>query len=208
MVDVQFNRETAGGAPGEAAYRALAFVNTRRNGPSGLIDELGSTTALCRWLREHQVLSVRSCDGAALRSVLVLRDAIRELLVARIERRRPDPAALEAVNRAAAAAPTARQLEWASADGPSERRDCLGAGGTALARAVLAADAIDLLVGPDQAALRACGAPGCVRLMLKDHPRRQWCSTRCGDRVRASRYYRRHRLQEPAANAAGPGSGR
>jgi predicted RNA-binding Zn ribbon-like protein len=66
-------------------------------------------------------------------------------------------------------------------------------GGSALARALLAADAIDLVVGSDHADLRASGAPGCLRLMLKDRPRRQWCSTRCGDRVRASRYYHRHR---------------
>ena len=62
----------------------------------------------------------------------------------------------------------------------------------ACACALLAADAIDLVTGPDHAALRACGAPGCVRLLLSDHPRRQWCSKQCGDRVRASRYYHSH----------------
>jgi predicted RNA-binding Zn ribbon-like protein len=55
------------------------------------------------------------------------------------------------------------------------------------------------VVGSDHVDLRACGAPGCMRLLLKDHPRRQWCSTRCGDRVRASRYYHRHRPLERGA---------
>ncbi len=73
-----------------------------------------------------------------------------------------------------------------------EERHCLGPGGVPLARALLAADAIDLVAGPAHADLLACAAPGCVRLLLRDHPRRQWCSTRCGDRVRASRYYHRH----------------
>jgi predicted RNA-binding Zn ribbon-like protein len=61
------------------------------------------------------------------------------------------------------------------------------------ARGRIAADAIALVTGPEAADLRACEAPGCVRLLLRDHPRRHWCSTRCGDRVRARRYYARHR---------------
>jgi predicted RNA-binding Zn ribbon-like protein len=193
MVAMSSRHETTGAAPGEHGRPALALVNSRRNGPSGPIDELASTAALCRWLEDHQVVSLRECDGADLRSMIALRDAVRELLLARIEGRTPDPSSLHAVNQATAAAPTARHLDWASADGPSERRDCLGAGGIALARALLAADAIDLVVGTDHADLRACDAPGCLRLMVKDHPRRRWCSTRCGDRVRASRYYHRHR---------------
>jgi predicted RNA-binding Zn ribbon-like protein len=32
-----------------------------------------------------------------------------------------------------------------------------------------------------------------VRLLLRDHNRRRWCSTACGDRVRAARYYARHK---------------
>jgi predicted RNA-binding Zn ribbon-like protein len=84
-------------------------------------------------------------------------------------------------------------LDWDAAGGPRERRDCLGAGGAALAGALIAADAMELVAGPLHAELLACGAPGCVRLLLKDHSRRQWCSSRCGDRVRASRYYHRHK---------------
>jgi predicted RNA-binding Zn ribbon-like protein len=78
-------------------------------------------------------------------------------------------------------------------DGPREVRDQPGRRGCALARAVLALDAIDLVAGAEHVDLRVCAAPGCLRLLLRDHPRRQWCSNRCGDRVRASRYYRRHR---------------
>lgn len=192
MVVMPTEHETTIAAPGEHRHPALALVNSRRSGPSGPIDELASTAELCRWLENHHVVSVRECDSAALRSVIALRGTVRELLLARIEARTPDPCSLQAVNQAIAAAPTARQLDWASVDEPFERRDCLGASGITLARSLLAADAIDLVVGPDHADLRACGAPGCLRLMLKDHPRRQWCSTRCGDRVRASRYYHRH----------------
>jgi predicted RNA-binding Zn ribbon-like protein len=62
------------------------------------------------------------------------------------------------------------------------------------ARATLAAvatEAIDLLTGPDAQLLRACHAPGCVIYFVKDHSRREWCSTACGNRVRAARHYSR-----------------
>jgi predicted RNA-binding Zn ribbon-like protein len=131
-------------------------------------------------------------DAAALAAVRELRDAVRELLEARIAARAPDQSAVETVNAAAAAVPSARRLTWTDPRTPQATRHSRAADGVALALGLLADDAIDLVTGPDHANLLACGAPGCIRLLLRDHPRRQWCSTRCGDRVRASRYYRRH----------------
>jgi predicted RNA-binding Zn ribbon-like protein len=182
-------------APGEDTRPALALVNSRRNEPDGPIDELTSPAALRAWLTDHGFAAGGAVDLAAM---LELRTAVHELLLARIERRVPDPAAVAGVNEASAGAPSVRRLVWAEAT--PEARDEPAATGAALARALLAADAIDLVTGPDHRALRACGAPGCVRLLLKDHPRRQWCSTRCGDRVRASRYYHRQR-SAPAQDA-------
>jgi predicted RNA-binding Zn ribbon-like protein len=177
-------------APGEAGHPALALANSRRAGPGGPADELASPAALRRWLVARG-LPAQGADRAALAAVRHLRDAVRELLEARIEGRAPAAATVAAVNAAAAAAPTAPRLVWS--DEPHEERDAAGADGPALAGALLASDAIALVSGPAHADLRACEAPGCVRLLLKDHPRRHWCSTRCGDRVRASRYYHRHR---------------
>jgi predicted RNA-binding Zn ribbon-like protein len=37
--------------------------------------------------------------------------------------------------------------------------------------------------------LRACHAPGCVLYFVRTHPRREWCSVACGNRVRAARHY-------------------
>jgi predicted RNA-binding Zn ribbon-like protein len=86
-----------------------------------------------------------------------------------------------------------RRLTWTSAGVPTEEPDWLGVAGVPLARALIAADAIDLVTSPAHVDLMACPAPGCVRLLLRGHPRRPWCSTGCGDRVRARRYYHRHR---------------
>ena len=38
----------------------------------------------------------------------------------------------------------------------------------------------------DVPAVRACYAPGCVLYFMKTHPRREWCSVACGNRVRAA----------------------
>jgi predicted RNA-binding Zn ribbon-like protein len=59
----------------------------------------------------------------------------------------------------------------------------------------IAADAIDLITGPSRHQLRACGAPGCVLVFLKQHPRREWCSAACGNRARQARHYRRTHSQ-------------
>jgi predicted RNA-binding Zn ribbon-like protein len=180
-------------APGEVARPALALVNSRRNDADGPVDDLATAAGLGRWLAERGLVPRARVDAAALAAVRELRDAVRELLEARIAARAPGPAAVETVNAAVAAAPTARRLTWTHPGGPREEQYGLGAGGVPLACALLAADAIDVITGPDHADLLACPAPGCVRLLLRDHPRRRWCSTRCGDRVRASRYYHRHR---------------
>ncbi len=55
----------------------------------------------------------------------------------------------------------------------------------------LAADAADLLTGPDAERLAACASPPCNRYLLRTHGRRHWCSVRCGDRARAARAYAR-----------------
>lgn len=57
----------------------------------------------------------------------------------------------------------------------------------------VATAAIRLFTGPDAEALHACQAPGCVRYFTKSHPRREWCSEGCGNRVRAARHYERIR---------------
>lgn len=64
---------------------------------------------------------------------------------------------------------------------------------TAAALAKVATDAVHLLAGPDAPQLRACHAPGCVLYFIKTHPRREWCSDGCGNRVRAARHYQRTR---------------
>jgi predicted RNA-binding Zn ribbon-like protein len=59
------------------------------------------------------------------------------------------------------------------------------------AMARIAEDAATLLTSSAAALITRCHAAPCDRYFLRTHGRRQWCSTRCGDRVRAARAYAR-----------------
>jgi predicted RNA-binding Zn ribbon-like protein len=182
--------------PGERDHPSLALVNSRHNGRTGPVDHLASAEALAEWLAWRSLVAAPARAGAPedadLDAALALRDAIRELLVAAIEGRAPAPPAVAVVNDAAAIAPAAHQVRWDADGGPVRTRSAVAATDVQRALAAIAEDAI-ALVCDHRGDLIACEAPGCVRLLLKDHPRRHWCSTRCGDRVRAARHYRRSR---------------
>lgn len=61
------------------------------------------------------------------------------------------------------------------------------------ALAQIAAEAVTLLSGTAAELLRACPAPGCVLYFVRSHPRREWCTAACGNRVRVARHSRRDR---------------
>ncbi len=120
-----------------------------------------------------------------------LRGPVRAALHAAVDGIPPDPAVLEALNRAAARAPHSPAVT----PGGEATVDYHGASRADVVIAALAADAIELLTGPHRHDIRACHAPGCVLLFLKDHPRRAWCSHACGNRARQARHYERTRAR-------------
>jgi predicted RNA-binding Zn ribbon-like protein len=188
--------------PGERDHPSLALVNSRHNSRTGVDDHLPTPEALGEWLAWRSLVARGDRApgphrggvpaNADLAAALALRDAARELLEAAVEDRAPAPSALAAINDAAAMAPAADQVRWDADGGPVRTRSAPEATDVQRALAAIAEDAISL-VCDHRDDLIACQAPGCVRVLLKDHPRRHWCSTRCGDRVRAARHYRRSR---------------
>jgi predicted RNA-binding Zn ribbon-like protein len=196
------NDETSPGivlpaAPGAEDYVALDFVNSAIALPGGnFVDCLGTPEATNRWLTEHGLApadaGVQEMCTAQLRS---LREHLRSLFAARVARLPALPAALSAVNDALGKAPSASLLYWDEKSGPYRSAPCPTNEILDRALAVLAADAADLLTGPDADRLTGCGSTPCNRYLLR-HGRRHWCSVRCGDRARAARAYaRRARAQ-------------
>jgi predicted RNA-binding Zn ribbon-like protein len=130
--------------------------------------------------------------------LVALREAVRAALHAAVDGSAHDVATLEAINQASARAPTSPSAAWQLDADPVAATNYHGACRADIVISALAADAIDLLTGPRRRDLRVCGAPGCVLMFLKDHPRRGWCCSACGNRARQARHYRRARRQRPS----------
>lgn len=177
-------------APGAGSWLALDFANTAIALPGGqYVDLLGSPGSVNSWLTAHNLApenaDVQEMCATQLRA---LREHVRSLFAARIAGAPALPAALEAVNDALTRVPTTALLRWDDKTGPYRASPCPTNEILEHALAAISADAADLLTGAED--LTACEAPPCNRYLIR-HGRRHWCSTRCGDRVRAARAYAR-----------------
>jgi predicted RNA-binding Zn ribbon-like protein len=165
----------------------------------GLHDGLRTTADVDEWLDAVGIDRAGAhATEAELAKARALRDAVRRL--AAYVTRDSRPAAASAVTGIAAALDqvnsTAAELPaplLALRDGRLELGAHRGPSPVAAGLAQAAEQAAGLLGGEDAARLRACYAPGCVLYFIKTHPRREWCSVACGNRVRAARHYQRVR---------------
>ncbi|MEV4330813.1 ABATE domain-containing protein [Streptomyces sp. NPDC049597] len=179
-------------APGEEQYPSLALANSAIALPGGHVrDLLGDPASANEWLTERGLapvdIGMREMCATQLRA---LREQIRGLLASRTAGLPALPAAVAAVNDAMTRVPTAPLLQWDDKNGPYRATPHPTSEIVDHALATLAADAADLLTGPDAERLTPCGSTPCNRYLLR-HGRRHWCSTRCGDRARAARAYAR-----------------
>ncbi|GAA1132227.1 CGNR zinc finger domain-containing protein [Kribbella jejuensis] len=179
-------------APGADTWLALDFANTAIALPGGqYVDLLGSPASVNGWLTAHGLApddaDVQEMCASQLRA---LREHVRSLLAARVVGAPALPAALDAVNDALTRVPTTPLLRWDDKTGPYRATACPTNEILDHALATIAASAADLLTSPEAEALTACDSAPCNRYLIR-HGRRQWCSTRCGDRVRAARAYAR-----------------
>lgn len=179
-------------APGEEQHLSLALANSSVVLPGGYsADLLGSPAATNQWLSERGLVPVetdmREMCATQLRS---LREHVRALFASHVAGAPALPAALAAINDALIRVPTAPLLQWDEKAGPYRATAHPTTQIVDHALATLAAEAADLLTGPDAERLTTCGSNPCNRFLLQ-HGRRHWCSTRCGDRARAARAYTR-----------------
>ena len=126
-------------------------------------------------------------DEVAAEQLQALRGHVLALLGAAVRQRPLPRAAVTVVNRAAAGAPAAVQLEA----GELVVRYDASPGDAFLAD--VAASAISMVGGPRRDRLRRCGSPGCGRWFVASQPRQRWCSPNCGNRARVARFQQRHR---------------
>jgi predicted RNA-binding Zn ribbon-like protein len=175
---------------------AVDLHNTRYAVRGDIVDGLETAEGLRAWLAAiagRLPAPARDADPARRPEFVALRTAVEEILRAVLERRRPAAAALEVVNAAVTGAPGS-PLAVVDAGGRLQAEMSYhDVDPTDVALAAIAADAVEVATGSASDELRACGAPGCVLMFLKDHPRRTWCSAACGNRARQARHYERVR---------------
>ncbi|WP_070384641.1 CGNR zinc finger domain-containing protein [Rhodococcus erythropolis] len=181
--------------PGTCEHPSLALVDTVHGRPdSGGHDELSSPETATAWLIDCGLVAPEVGLQEQCRSRLVrFRHDLRDLFVAQISMDVPSPKAIEALNRALTSAPGALLLRFGhevrffrSVEHPMTQA-------VDHAMAIIAEDAAALLTSADASRIAACESDSCQQLFLRTHARRQWCSNRCGDRVRAARAYARRR---------------
>lgn len=179
--------------PGEPP--AVRLMNTIWASHGEIHDSLATTAMTRSWARAAEMPSTSRMNADQLARLRHVRDGLRRVAAHVTDDDRESAVqwdlgveqAIEAVNAPFASShPVLTRV-----DGTLEMTWHHDAGGFDGVVAELAIDGADLLTrSPD---LRACHGPGCVLYYVKNHPRRGWCSSSCGNRARVARHYRRHR---------------
>lgn len=162
---------------------ALSLANTWTRERGRLRDLLAGPDELERWLEREGLPGPGELAGFR-----ALREAVTRAFAAASRGEEPPADAVGRINEASRREPVALQLDWGGGEPQVEL-----AGADPLA--AVARSAITLLAGPDRHLLRECEALDCPLLFLTGNPRRRWCSTRCGTRVRVARHLGRRSEQ-------------
>jgi predicted RNA-binding Zn ribbon-like protein len=191
---------------------AFDFLNTRELDSGALVDRFETPADAFDWLSEHHVVHEELLEPERSRAVAEpetgeralarirrVRDALRELSQAIVERRRAAPSALSEVNRALRAREII-QLE-PSEDGVNVGHRHVGDPiDDALAR--LAEPIVREISAGREERLRVCDSETCRWVFYDSSPtgRRRWCSmATCGNQAKA----RRHRARRKATGVSG-----
>jgi predicted RNA-binding Zn ribbon-like protein len=171
---------------------AIDVANTVRRRGWRYVELITSPGDLRIWL-EHErgrLVIPAQADPALVSRFLVVRDHVAGALRAAAAGTALPAADVRAINELAAAAPTVRLL--GTRPGQHLTRPVTQADPATRLCADIAAATIDLLTGPDAAAVALCDAPGCGQLYLRGRPNQQWCTPHCGTRARSQRHAERH----------------
>ncbi|WGD49081.1 CGNR zinc finger domain-containing protein [Bradyrhizobium sp. CB1650] len=190
---------------------AIRFVNTvawRLRDPQE--ERLPDADALLAWLGRNHVGSPRDLKHvrsawqanaarakAAYRDAMMLREAIYEILIARINHLPPPHGGLSVFNRMLARSTPSMALKWEGGDvtwGVRPQGD-----GPDLLKPIITSAAA-LMTGPRARRVKQCQDDrGCGWLFIDESraQNRRWCSMGdCGNRAKAHRHYQRTRPKE------------
>ncbi|WP_327434827.1 CGNR zinc finger domain-containing protein [Streptomyces sp. NBC_01236] len=175
---------------------ALDFAATLRARRSVRFEMFVSPDRLDAWYLESGIVdAVTPSRESDVEQAVTVREAIYELVAARVAGEPCGRGALAVVNSAARKPPAAPQLtatgRWTDAT-PEQ------------ALSTVARHAVELLSGPDVPLMRECGNPECTRVYIDRSRgmRRQWCGMEsCGNKLKAAAYRARKKQAQSAAAA-------
>jgi predicted RNA-binding Zn ribbon-like protein len=188
---------------------ALDLLNTTPVLAQGPVDFLGDFADLTAWMSSAGLLDESQAKAlrrrwhgtgeadAAVAQAKQLREALRQVLAAKLSGTRMPAGAMGILNDALGGKRTTAQLEWNEKAESFIRSVHHEADGTpAHAVTLLAEAAARLLTEKDLTLVRRCENPACVLHFYdtsKNH-RRRWCSMDiCGNRMKVAAHYRRKR---------------
>ncbi|WP_309111312.1 ABATE domain-containing protein [Saccharothrix sp.] len=165
---------------------AVRLLNTRWWDRGRLRDGLAEPEHLRRWVAAvRPEVPVQDGDLAAFRS---LRDALHALVGHALGEDVAAEEPLAVVNAVVANAPS--RPEYVLTPAGVARRTGRDATPVERLLADVAEELLELLLA---GRLARCQAHGCGHLYTQKPRHRQWCSAKCGNRVRVARHYQRHR---------------
>lgn len=181
-------------SPGAREHVSIDLVNSVIVVGGNAQDALGTPEATSAWLVERDLVGDGSMLQSYCRTRLVgLRDHVHAAFSASVDGTTIDSKTLDGLNSALVAAPYSPQLRFDPKSGFFREVVHPITQLVEHAMSAIAEDAASLLTGEEAPLLARCQAEPCTRFFLRTHGRRQWCSTRCGDRIRAARAYARKR---------------
>jgi predicted RNA-binding Zn ribbon-like protein len=184
MVDHLQSSGQVGALRFDAGSLSLNLVATVGRRFGELVERLASVESLRDWLSGVGVNVSPALTEEDLARVRRLREHLDELFRSTLEGRRPAAAVLQQVNVAVASC--VPRLSTTRAGLALARPTSAGTLDPVIA--LIAADAIRIVVGSDRLNLRVCEADDCRMLYLAHGRRaRRWCSSeRCGNRSRVA----------------------
>ena len=175
----------------------MGTLRARRNAVP--LEKLRAPKNLDAWFRESGVAEIEPASAQLdLDKAVALREAVYDLIAARLAHRDYDDRALALLNDAATAPSTVPQL---SPDGKHVRATA------DQALSAVARDAIDILGGTDGELLKECNRPECTQVFIDRSRgfRREWCAMKtCGNRVKGATYRARQRGNLPMSTSTRP----
>ncbi|MGJ8645905.1 MAG: CGNR zinc finger domain-containing protein [Marinomonas colpomeniae] len=168
----------------------MDLINTQFECHGETVDLLASFDDVHQWATEAGITLENRHDDADIKSVWLLREAIKTLMTNRIDQQALSKEAIGVVNKHLCHAPMQKQLQVIDKDislQPLHQQLTLD---QLLGK--IANEAAELLTSPQNQQIKSCSNNKCI-LMFLDTSRgkkRRWCSMeRCGNRAKASNFY-------------------